>query len=123
MVKKFNPFETMSRENLLAYIAHQAKQIEVLQVQNAALQARVEKLEGQQAKNSTNSSKPPSSDGVKKPKPKSRREQGKRQAGGQVGHKGETLEQVAEPDEVVVHSVSRVARVSRTCRGWWWRGW
>lgn len=107
MPKKFNPFETMSRENLVAFIEHQAKQIELLKAQNAALQARVEKLEAQLAKNSSNSSKPPSSDGLKKPAPKSRREKGKRQSGGQPGHKGETLKMVATPDAVVVHRLER----------------
>lgn len=76
MPKKINPFETMSRENLVAFIQHQAEQIELLKAQNAALQARVDRLEAQLAKNSSNSSKPPSSDGLKKPKPKSRREKG-----------------------------------------------
>jgi hypothetical protein len=76
MSRKFNPFEAMPRENLLAFIGYQAEQINLLKAQNAELHARVEKLEGQLAKNSTNSHKPPSSDGLKKPKPKSRREKG-----------------------------------------------
>jgi cell division protein FtsB len=53
MPKKSSPFETMSRENLLAVIQHQAQQIELLQTQNAELRARVEKLEAQLAKNSS----------------------------------------------------------------------
>jgi transposase len=107
MMKKFSPLETMSREALLAFIAHQAKQIAVLQAQNAELNARMEKLEARLAKNSSNSSQPPSSDGLKKAKPKSRRQKGKRKSGGQAGHKGETLEQVATPDGVEVHRLSR----------------
>jgi len=63
MPKQINPFDTMSRENLLAFIEHQAKQIELLSAQNAELGARVAKLEARLAKNSTNSSQPPSSDG------------------------------------------------------------
>lgn len=63
-------------------------------------------LKAQLAKNSRNSGKPPSSDGLKKPAPKSQREKGKRKRGGQVGHKGETLEAVALPDAVVVHEVA-----------------
>lgn len=111
MAKKFNPFETMSRENLLAFIQYQAQQIEQLQAQNAALEARLEKLEHRLNKNSSNSSKPPSSDGLKKPKPKSRREKGKRKSGGQTGHKGDTLKMVSQPDEVSVHRVG----VCRQC--------
>jgi transposase len=103
MAKKFNPFETMSRENLIAFIEHQARQVEQLQAQNAALEARLEKLEHRLNKNSSNSSNPPSSDGLKKPKPKSRREKGKRKSGGQPGHEGETLKMVAHPDTVVTH--------------------
>jgi transposase len=103
MVKKFNAFETMSREQLLAFIQHQAEQIERLQAQNAALEARIEKLEHGLNKNSSNSSKPPSSDGLKKPKPKSRREKGKRRTGGQPGHSGDTLKMVVCPDEVIAH--------------------
>jgi len=107
MPRKINPFETMSRENLLAFIQYQAEQIELLTVQNATLQTRVEKLEAQLAKNSSNSSKPPSSDGLKKPAPKSRREKGKRKPGGQAGHRGETLKLVAHPDAVVGHPLLR----------------
>jgi len=116
MAKKFNPFETLSRENLLALIQYQAEQnallreqIARLQAQNAALQARVDKLEAQVAKNSANSSKPPSSDGLRKPKPKSRRQKGQRKTGGQPGHKGETLSMVATPDAVLTHQLSACA--------------
>jgi transposase len=64
------------------------------------------------AKNSQTSSKPPSSDGLqKKPAPKSLRETGKRQSGGQKGHKGETLEMVSDPDHIEVHHVT--SRVSK----------
>ena len=106
MVKKFNPFEKMSREQLLVFIQYQAEQIELLKTQNASLEARLEKLEHHLNKNSTNSSKPPSSDGLKKPKPKSRREKGKRKSGGQPGHQGDTLKMVATPDEVVTHPLN-----------------
>jgi len=105
MSKKINPFETMSRENLLAFIQYQGEEIELLKRQNAELEARLAKLERQLAKNSSNSSKPPSSDGLKKAKPKSRREKGKRLTGGQPGHEGKTLKMVAVPDKLIVHPV------------------
>lgn len=117
MAKKFNPFETMSRETLLALIGYQAEQIERLTAQNAELRARVEKLEAQLAKNSTNSHQPPSRDGLKKAAPKSRREKGKRKSGGQVGHKGEALERVATPDAVVVHPLSRCGHCQHDLSG------
>jgi len=69
------------------------------------LMVRVQELEAQIAKNSSNSGKPPSSDGFKKP-PKTKSQRGKsgRNPGGQNGHTGKTLEQVNNPDRVVTHS-------------------
>lgn len=55
----------------------------------APLQARIAQLEAEVArlkKNSGNSSKPPSSDIVKPPKPKTSQHRGKRSIGGQPGH-------------------------------------
>ena len=68
-----------------------------------ALWDRLDKLEAMLLKNSSNSSKPPSTDGFKR-KPKSRRVAGKAKAGGQEGHPGSTLKRVAVPDEVVTHA-------------------
>lgn len=72
---------------------------ELAQVQAAEIQ----KLKEQIAKNSRNSSKPPSSDGLKKPQPKSLREKGQRKTGGQTGHKGKTLCMVSDPAEILRH--------------------
>src|SRR4051812_44431056 len=65
--------------------------------------ARIGELERQLAASSRNSSKPPSSDGLDKPAPKSLRGRSGRKPGGQPGREGRTLRQVAVPDEVVVH--------------------
>lgn len=65
-----------------------------------ALEARVQALEDQIAKNSQNSSKPPSSDGLNKPAPKSRREPSGKPSGGQKGHVGYRLEPVEKPDRI-----------------------
>jgi len=73
------------------------------------LEARVKQLEDQVNKNSRNSGKPPSSDGYKKPKPKSLRVKGERSPGGQTGHEGYTLTFSANPDHVVVHPATRCA--------------
>jgi len=67
-----------------------------------ALWDRLDKLEAMLLKNSSNSSKPPSSDGYKR-KPKSRRATGKAKVGGQKGHPGSTLKRVAVADEVQLH--------------------
>src|SRR5713101_9694903 len=69
-----------------------------------ALLERVEELERRLGLNSTNSGKPPSSDGLKKePRVKSLREPSGKKSGGQEGHEGKTLRQVETPDEVINH--------------------
>jgi transposase len=76
----------------------------------AKLLVRIEELERRWGLNSKNSSKPPSSDGLKRPAPQSLREKSGKPSGGQKGHKGGTLKQVAQPDEVVAHVMTRCPR-------------
>jgi transposase len=83
---------------LWSMIQGQAKQIAALQLQVADVQSKLNK-------NSRNSSKPPSSDGLNKPAPKSLRVAGQNTTGGQKGHPGRTLSQATEPDKFVVHGV------------------
>jgi transposase len=86
-----------SKEDLLALIAAQAAQI-------AALTARIADLERRLGLDSSNSGKPPSSDGLKKPvRVRSLREPSGKAAGGQKGHPGETLRQADMPDIIVDH--------------------
>ena len=69
----------------------------------AELNQVIEALKEQLKKNSNNSSKPPSSDGYKKPSPKSLREKTGKKQGGQEGHEGKYLQAVAKADEVFEH--------------------
>jgi transposase len=80
----------------------------------AMLRAEVVELRRQLGQDSSTSSKPPSSDGLKK-KPRiagSLRGFSGQASGGQKGHKGQTLRQVCEPDVIV----PRTARACRHCR-------
>jgi len=90
------------------------ERITELEAENAALReqltvvlARMRLLEARLAKDSHNSSKPPASDGLKRPLPQTRslRRRSGRKPGGQLGHAGETLHLVAtdQVDAVVEH--------------------
>jgi len=62
-------------------------------------------LEARLKQNPRNSSRPPASEGLAKPapKPRSLRKKSGRKPGGQDGHKGTTLAQVARPDREIRH--------------------
>ena len=78
------------------------------------LAARMQVIEDRLAKNSSNSGKPPSSDGLNKPSPKSLRKRHGKKSGGQPGHTGHTLKAVEHPDREEVHRVSRCQHCQRS---------
>ena len=79
--------------------------VESLQAQQAELMVRVQALEARLNKDSHNSHKPPSSDGLAKlPRRRSRRKRSGKASGGQAGHLGFTLQPVAEPNQIVRHA-------------------
>jgi transposase len=76
----------------------------VLRAENAALMARLAELERRLGLNSSNSGKPPSSDGLKKPvRISSLRGSSGKKSGGQKGHPGGTLCRVETPDATIEH--------------------
>jgi hypothetical protein len=82
-------------------------QLAALQVANQALEARRAELERRLGQDSSNASRPPSQDGLRKPTRHGRGEQSRRRPGKQPGTAGVHLARVADPDEVVVHAPAR----------------
>ena len=104
-------------------IQQQDEQIQQQDEQIQQLQALVYELEAKLAKDSTNSGKPPSSDGLKR-KPKSLRVESDKKKGAQDGHAGKNLESVRNPDTIVMHTPtscggcgSSLAEANATCMG------
>ncbi len=102
-------------QGLLRSATALARENAALEQENAALRERIAELERSAALNSTTSSKPPASDGLKKKSGAQRRTQSQRgksggPSGGQPGHKGTTLARSDSPDRVVDHHPS-------TCSG------
>ncbi len=86
-------------------IQQQSLLIEQMQEQIAALTQHVKDLQDRLAKDSHNSSLPPSSDRFVR-QPKSLRNKSEKKTGGQEGHPGTTLRFSEAPDEVIEHQVS-----------------
>lgn len=87
-------------------IREQALIIEKLKEELKIAYSEIEKLKRRLGLNSSNSSKPPSSDGLQKKRTSSGRKRNPGKFGGQRGHAGNTLPQIDNPDEVIEHSES-----------------
>jgi len=102
------PFQSPSDEEIgAAYDESKEAVIALFHRTVGQLAARVQALEDRVSKNSRNSGKPPSSDGLSKPAPKSLRKRHEKKTGGQPGHEGNTLKAVGHPDQIRVHSVKQ----------------
>ncbi len=97
---------TLDKDLIIQLQQHQLKEQEKLIL---LLEARITELENNQKKNSSNSSKPPSSDIGKPKQTKSLRTISGKKPGGQTGHSGETLSFSATPNEIITHVVSHCA--------------
>src|SRR5579862_2312557 len=92
----------------LSSLSHEQKDVLIRQLFDLVQQltARVEELEARLSKDSHNSSKPPSSDGLGK-KTRSLRECSGRKPGGQVGHPGKTLKRASHADILIDHPLPK----------------
>ena len=94
-----------SVEVLVALVVSLREELAATRAELEQARTRIVELEARLAANSGNSSKPPSSDGLAKPAPKTRslRKKTRREPGGQPGHEGTTLRNVDRPDHEVPH--------------------
>ncbi|MGA6160672.1 DUF6444 domain-containing protein [Stenotrophomonas sp. NPDC087984] len=92
-----------SYEELAVLVVELRSELTAARTELAQARVRIADLEARLGQNSTNSSKPPSSDGLAKPAPKSLRGKSGRGPGRPKGQPGATLRQVPVPDETVTH--------------------
>jgi len=102
-----NRIYDQGREAVVKILCELSKQVIVHQSQIGQLQEEVRRLKEQIAKDSHNSSKPPSSDEFQKPSVHSLRPPSERKTGGQEGHQGNTLKMVDKPDKIIIHRVDK----------------
>lgn len=109
------PLEKQLTEQNQQLIETIARLTQTIEAQNRRIEELLERLN----KNSRNSSKPPSSDGYKKPRTKSLRGSSGRKAGGQDGHEGHHLSIEQSPKEIVLHMPSNCVGcpLYEKCRG------
>jgi len=99
-----------------AQIAGQEAEMALLREQLAGLQSQVADLAARVKSNSRNSSKPPSSDGLAKPAPKSLRGKSGRKPGRPKGQPGTTMELTDRPDKRVRHRPAKCGCCGKSLR-------
>ena len=102
------------KETVVRVLLEMDLDVHALRQSAVTLQSKVQALTERVAKDSRNSHKPPSSDGLAKPKPKSLRQKSQRPTGGQPGHPGHTLRMTENPDHTVRHAVEHCKGCGRT---------
>ena len=118
-------FKTLTREQMVtlykagpeavvSLVEFLQDNIKFLKIDVEQLKQRLREVEEQLKEDSHNSSKPPSSDGLKKI-PKLRKPSGKK-PGGQKGHEGKTLQMVDNPDKVKIHTVERCGHCQKSLK-------
>lgn len=108
MEEKHQEIISALREEIRVLREELAQMRELLKEKDAV----IAKLKEQLRKNSRNSSKPPSSDGYRKPRPVSNREKTERKAGAQPGHPGHGLKM---PEADVVEDVAHLPEECESC--------
>jgi transposase len=99
--------------SLITFIPVMQEQIESLNADVTHLKERNQQLELQGDKDSHNSHKPPSSDGLQRAT-KSQRQKSSRSSGGQKEHKGTTLQRVEKPEFTVKHTIKKRCRCGKS---------
>ena len=107
-------------EAVVELFGHVGAQMEALAKQLEKQAESLKELQARLEKNSSNSNKPPSSDGYTKPEAKRRteslRESGQKSNGGQPGHEGHTLEPSQTPQHTEVHKVKKCQRCGKSLK-------
>ncbi len=99
--------EKMDKANLIDLVEVLSARLHQLETLVQEQAATIQALQDQLGKNSRNSGKPPSSDGLKKPRTQSLRQKTGRKPGGQKGHPGQTLKISDSPDHIEVHALEQ----------------
>jgi len=105
MIKR-DSLEPLSKDEIIDLFVEFSNKVEkiICEMQEDIRILKEENRRLKHPQNSRNSSRPPSHDLGRPVRQKSLRQQSHKKSGGQVGHKGTTLDQFQNPDRIVTHS-------------------